>query len=401
MSVLAGKRIIVGISGGIAAYKSAQLVRLLKKQQAEVQVVMTTAAQSFVTPLTFQALTGREVRTTLLDPTAEAGMGHIELAKWAELIVIAPASANTLAQLAHGFASDLLSTLCLASSAPISVVPAMNQQMWHAQATQENICKLSARGVQIWGPAQGEQACGDQGYGRMIEPEQIDQQIQQHFSMSNILQGQKVMITAGPTFEPLDPVRFMGNRSSGKMGYALAQAFANAGADVLLITGPTALKPPTGVKVERVESCLQMLDKVEADLAQMDVFVGCAAVADYRAEVIESQKIKKGDDQLVLTLVKNPDIITKVATSQNRPKLVIGFAAETQNVSAYALEKLQKKGLDMICANDVSNENMGFGSDENRILLISKQCPAGIDLGVASTKSLAKKVVQTVADYLS
>ncbi len=399
MSVLAGKRVIVGVCGGIAAYKTAQLVRLLTKVQAQVQVVMTDAAQSFIAPMTFQALSGREVRTTLLDQNAEAGMGHIELAKWADLIVIAPASANSLAALAHGFAGDLLSTLCLASAAPIAVVPAMNQQMWHATATQDNIKKLASRGLLIWGPAQGEQACGDQGLGRMLEPEHIFSHIEQQFTKNRKMAGRKVMITAGPTYEPLDPVRFMGNRSSGKMGYALAEAFLAAGAEVSLITGPTAISPPLGVHLVRVESCLQMLEQVEQNLAQMDVFVGCAAVADYRAQSIEPQKIKKKVDQLVLTLVKNPDIITKVATSQNRPKLVVGFAAETQNVAAHALDKLQKKGLDFICANDVSSETLGFGSDDNQLLLISKECTEGVDLGKACKKTLAHKVVDALTNY--
>jgi len=397
---LKGKHIILGISGGIAAYKSAQLVRLLRKAGAEVQVVMTEGAQSFITPMTFQALSGREVRTTLLDPAAEAGMGHIELAKWADLILCAPATANLIASLAHGQAGDLLSTLCLASAAPIAVAPAMNQQMWHAFATQENMGILHRRGTLVWGPAEGEQACGDQGFGRMLEPDELFAQAVQHFVQSRLMLDKKIIITAGPTFESLDPVRFLGNRSSGKMGYALAQAFVDAGAKVILISGPTSLNVPSGLSLIKVESCLQMLQQVEQHLQGTDVFVGCAAVADYRAESISEQKIKKSDDQLVLTLVKNPDIIGKVATSENRPKLVVGFAAETQNVAAYALGKLQNKGLDLICANDVSSQDLGFGSDKNRILLISKQHPNGQDLGEANKRVLAKKVVAAIAVYL-
>ncbi len=401
MSLLAGKRIILGITGGIAAYKAAQLLRLLKKAQADVQVVMTEGAQSFVTPMTFQALSGKEVRTTLLDPGAEAAMGHIELAKWADFILIAPASADALAKLTHGLAGDLLSTLCLASSAPLAVAPAMNQQMWRSEATQHNIKVLIQRKIQIWGPAEGEQACGDDGPGRMQEPEQLFNSVENYFNRNQSLTGKKVMITAGPTYEALDPVRFLGNRSSGKMGYSLAEAFFQAGADVVLVTGPTAITPPQGIKIVPVESALQMLEAVNAELESIDVFVGCAAVADYRADNVECHKIKKNEDQLVLTLTKNPDIISKVATSAIRPTLVVGFAAETQQVATYALDKLQRKNLDMICANDVSDECLGFGSDNNRILLISKTRPEGVDLGVASKQALAHKIVEAITQELN
>jgi len=398
MTPLLGKNLILGISGGIAAYKSAYLLRLLIKSGAQVQVVMTTAAEAFVTPLTFQALSGLPVKTDLLDSEAEAAMGHIELAKWADLVVVAPASADFLAKLANGIANDLLSTLCLATSAPIAVAPAMNQQMWAAKSTQSNLQLLAKRNINIFGPASGEQACGDFGVGRMLEAEELSLAIEKVIGVSRVLAGKKVLITAGPTYEAIDPVRFIGNRSSGKMGYALAQSFLEAGAEVTLISGPTAIQN-NHLQPLMVESAEQMLQQVMSHLESQDVFVGCAAVADYKVVNPADQKLKKTTQQLVLTLEKNPDIIKQVASSEIRPKLVIGFAAETQNVAENARNKLQHKQLDMVCANDVAAENTGFGSDLNRLLLITKDDQETLEL--ASKVHQAAKIVAKITRLLS
>ncbi len=398
MTPLLGKRIILGITGGIAAYKSAELLRLLIKAGAQVQVVMTPGAQDFITPLTFQALSGKAVRTELLDTEAEAAMGHIELAKWADLIVIAPASADFLARLAGGIANDLLSTLCLATATPIAVAPAMNQQMWAAVSTQSNIEVLKKRDMQVWGPASGEQACGDIGLGRMVEPEDLSLSIEAFLGVSRQLEGKRVLITAGPTYEAIDPVRFIGNRSSGKMGYALAQAFLEAGAEVTLVSGPTALKMEH-LEPIMVESAREMQQQVMEQLDSQHIFVGCAAVSDYAVAEPASQKIKKSSDQLVLTLVKNPDIITEVASSEIRPKLVVGFAAETENVAENASLKLASKGLDMICANDVSAEDTGFGSDLNRLILVTASEQQLLEL--ASKTKQAEQIVEKITQLLS
>lgn len=389
-STLAGKRILLGVSAGIAAYKSALIVRLLKQAGCQVRVVMTAGAQAFITPLTLQALSGEPVRTSLLDPEAEAGMGHIELARWADLVLIAPATADLIARLVHGMADDLLTTLCLASEAPKLIAPAMNQAMWRHPATQRNVQQLKYDDWQLIGPAAGDQACGDVGPGRMSEPEEIFSAVSTLFAApatSALLtdaphtNAPHVVITAGPTREPLDPVRYISNHSSGKMGFALAAAAVAEGAKVTLISGPVNLPTPQGVKRIDVESAEQMHAQAQRLAPQSALFIGCAAVADYRAATPAEHKLKKQDnsDTLTLTLVKNPDIIAGVAAlpAKQRP-LVIGFAAETQEVERYARDKLQRKGLDMIVANDVSQAGLGFGSDQNAAWLLWRT-PQGVE----------------------
>ena len=370
MTSLHGQRILLGVSGGIAAYKSATLVRRLIDEGAEVRVVMTGGAQAFITPMTFQALSGNPVHTELLDPAAEAAMGHIELARWASLILIAPASANTIARLAHGLADDLLSTLCLASEAPQVIAPAMNRIMWSHAATQQNIDTLHARGVRTLGPGVGSQACGETGAGRMLEPEEIVE----HLSGANNavltakkLTGKKILITAGPTREPIDPVRFLSNRSSGKMGYAIATAASELGADVTLISGPVHLDTPHGVNRIDVITAEEMLDSTLDQANSHDIFISVAAVADYRVEKISEQKIKKSSDDVELKLTRNPDILKSVAALKNKP-FCVGFAAETEKVEEHARGKLKKKRLDMIAANHVAQAgNPVFGSDINAL----------------------------------
>lgn len=375
MAALTGKRVLLGISAGVAAYKSAILVRLLKQSGCEVRVVMTEGARAFITPLTLQALSGEDVRTSLLDPQAEAGMGHIELARWADLIVIAPATADLMARLAQGMADDLLTTLCLASVTPRLMAPAMNQAMWHHPATQRNLDVLCDDGWQMIGPADGEQACGDTGAGRMSEPEVISDAVRAHWTPapSPATPLRHIVITAGPTREPLDPVRYISNHSSGKMGFALAAAAVRLGLSVTLISGPVSLPTPDKVTRIDVETASEMDATVQRLTPGADVFIGCAAVADYRQETPSTRKIKKTDDSdtLTLTLVKNPDIIARVAALPlpQRP-LVIGFAAETGEIERYARDKLTRKGLDMIVANDVSALGLGFGSDENAAWLL-------------------------------
>lgn len=368
---LANKRILLGISGGIAAYKSADLVRRLKERGADVRVILTDAAQHFITPLTLQALSANPVSTSLLDPAAEAAMGHIELAKWADLVLIAPASADVIARLAHGLANDLLTTCVLATAAPVAVAPAMNQQMYKNIATQQNLAKLNSYNFYIYGPGSGEQACGDIGSGRMLEPLELVAEIEKHFVTEQQLNNIKITITAGPTREAIDPVRYISNHSSGKMGFALAQAAAAMGAKVTLISGPVQLATPDGVTRIDVSSAQQMYDAAMAQAIQSDVFIGCAAVADYRVAEVASEKMKKqADNALQLTLVQNPDIIASIAAlTQNRP-FTVGFAAETQNVMQYAKEKLARKKLDLICANDVSGSELGFNSDNNAVMLL-------------------------------
>ncbi|HEX4051826.1 MAG TPA: bifunctional phosphopantothenoylcysteine decarboxylase/phosphopantothenate--cysteine ligase CoaBC [Steroidobacteraceae bacterium] len=363
-----GKRILLGVTGGIAAYKSADLVRRLIEQGAQVQVVMTAGAREFITPTTFQALSGRPVRTDLWDAAAEAAMGHIELARWADLVLIAPASADFLARLAHGLADDLLTTLCLASAAPIAAAPAMNRQMWANAATAANVQLLSQRGVHIIGPAVGEQACGEHGPGRLLEPLQIVQSIAPLLRQEGPLQGRRVLITAGPTRECIDPVRFVSNRSSGKMGFAVAQAMREAGAEVVLITGPVCLDTPVGVRRIDVESCEQMQAAVQRELPGTAIFVGSAAVADYRPAACAEHKIKKRSDTLQLALTRNPDILAQVSACPHRP-FVVGFAAETQAVEQHAREKLQAKNLDLIAANEVGHTK-AFDCDENALLVL-------------------------------
>ncbi|MEZ8378783.1 bifunctional phosphopantothenoylcysteine decarboxylase/phosphopantothenate--cysteine ligase CoaBC [Vibrio splendidus] len=383
---LAGKKILLGISGGIAAYKCAELTRRLIERGAQVQVVMTNAAKEFITPLTMQAVSGRPVSDSLLDPAAEASMGHIELAKWADLVLLAPATADLIARMTAGMGNDLLSTLVLATDAPVAVSPAMNQQMYSHPATQENIATLKRRGCEIWGPAAGEQACGDVGMGRMLEPMQLVHRCEDFFQPKP-LAGRSVLITAGPTREAIDPVRYITNHSSGKMGYALAEAAAKQGATVTLISGPVSLATPSKVNRIDVDSAQQMFDTVTANAAQHDIFISCAAVADYRPETIADQKLKKVDGKYDMTIqmVKNPDIVASVASmSEGRP-FTVGFAAETQDVEKYARGKLERKNLDMICANDVSVEGQGFNSSSNELHLYWKDGDKSLPLDSKDT----------------
>ncbi|MEX0425254.1 bifunctional phosphopantothenoylcysteine decarboxylase/phosphopantothenate--cysteine ligase CoaBC [Providencia rettgeri] len=364
---LLGKQIVIGISGGIAAYKIPELTRRLRDKGAIVRVVMTQGAKAFITPLTLQAVSGHPVSDDLLDPAAEAAMGHIELAKWADIIILAPATADLIARLSAGMANDLLTTVCLASAAPIALVPAMNQQMYKAKATQENLIKLQQRQCMIWGPDAGSQACGDIGPGRMIDPLEIVRLTSEFFAPKLDLQGIKLMITAGPTREALDPVRFISNHSSGKMGFAIAKAASQRGADVTLITGPVNIETPEGVKRIDVTSGLEMYEQVHQTIAEQNIFIGCAAVADYRAKNIAENKIKKQGDEVSITLIKNPDIVASVGSLKHNRPYVVGFAAETQNVEEYARQKRQQKQLDLICANDVSLADNGFNSDNNAL----------------------------------
>ncbi|AXH63482.1 bifunctional phosphopantothenoylcysteine decarboxylase/phosphopantothenate--cysteine ligase CoaBC [Providencia huaxiensis] len=366
---LLGKQIVIGISGGIAAYKIPELTRRLRDKGAIVRIVMTQGAKAFITPLTLQAVSGHPVSDDLLDPAAEAAMGHIELAKWADLIILAPATADLIARLSAGMANDLLTTVCLASAAPIALVPAMNQQMYRAKATQENLIKLQQRQCMIWGPDAGSQACGDIGPGRMIDPLEIVRLASEFFTPKLDLQGIKLMITAGPTREALDPVRFISNHSSGKMGFAIAKAASQRGADVTLIAGPVNIETPEGVNRIDVMSGLEMYEQVHQTIAEQNIFIGCAAVADYRAKNIAENKIKKQGDEVSITLFKNPDIVASVGSLKHNRPYVVGFAAETQNVEEYARQKRQQKQLDLICANDVSLADNGFNSDNNALHL--------------------------------
>ena len=361
---LLNKHILLGVSGGIAAYKSPELVRRLREQGAEVRVVLTDAARAFVTPLTLQAVSGHTIPAGVLDPASEQGMNHIELAKWADLVLIAPATANVISRLATGMADELLTTLCLATPSPVALAPAMNQQMYLHPATQANLQTLAQRGVQLWGPASGSQACGDVGPGRMLNPDELVAECIRFLAKPKL--ELRVLITAGPTREALDPVRYISNHSSGKMGFALAAAAAELGADVTLVSGPVNLPTPAGVRRIDVESALQMQAAVMAEVAQQQIVIGCAAVADYRPAEISPQKIKKSADEVTLTLVKNPDIIAEVAALAVKP-FVVGFAAETRDVERYALDKMARKKLDMIAANDVAREGQGFNSDDNAL----------------------------------
>lgn len=393
-----GKRILLGVTGGIAAYKSAELVRRLIEQGAEVQVVMTRGAQQFVTATTFQALSGRAVRSELWDSAAEAAMGHIELARWAELVLIAPASANFIARLTHGLADDLLSTLCLATAAPLAVAPAMNQQMWSNAATQANLAVLASRGVQLLGPDIGDQACGEVGQGRMLEPQQIVARVAALLPVYGPLQGRRVLVTAGPTRECIDPVRFVSNRSSGKMGFAVAQAMREMGAEVVLVTGPVCLETPPGVRRRDVESCEQMSAVVQRELPGTCIFVGTAAVADYRPLAIAEHKIKKRSDSLTLEMTRTQDILAQVSAcpAATRP-FVVGFAAETQEIEQHAREKLLAKNLDLIAANEVGHAK-AFDSDENSLLVLWRGGRA--ELPHATKLSLARSLTRLIIERL-
>jgi phosphopantothenoylcysteine decarboxylase/phosphopantothenate--cysteine ligase len=391
---LAQRRILVGVTGGIAAYKACELVRRLRERDAEVRVVMTEGATHFVTPTTFQALSGQPVRISLWDEAGEAAMGHIELARWAERVIVAPASADTLARLAHGFASDLLSTLVLATAAPVYVAPAMNQQMWAHPAVQANLDILRERGVVVLGPASGDQACGDIGSGRMLEAHELRDLLQASFGGGE-LAGLGVVVSAGPTYEDIDPVRFIGNRSSGRMGFAVAGAAAQAGARVTLIAGPVNLPTPVGVRRIDVRSAAQMYDAVLGAAENSDIYVGAAAVGDYRPREAAGQKIKKRDgSSLTLELSENPDIIGALAAWPRHPFLV-GFAAETHDVADYARDKLRRKGLDMVAANEVGH-GQGFEAMDNALNLY--WADGGATLSLKSKTELARELVAHIAD---
>lgn len=407
MSALNNKKILLGITGGIAAYKSAILARRLIDAGATVRVVMTTGAQAFIQPMTFQALTGNPVHTDLLDAEAEAAMGHIELARWADIVLVAPASANTLARLAHGMADDLLCTLCLATDAQLVVAPAMNRLMWANPATQHNCQLLGERGVMFLGPDEGAQACGETGAGRLLEPEQIRDALAQVLEQdsaqgapSQSLVGKHVLITAGPTREAIDPVRYISNHSSGKMGFAIAEAAMLMGASVTLVAGPVSLQCSSTIRRIDVVSANQMLDAVMQVAGDSDVFISVAAVSDYRIEQVMDQKIKKNDEQMQLTLVRNPDILKQVAAMKNRPYCV-GFAAETQDVENHARAKLANKKLDMIAANQVAQPgNPVFGSDTNALDVYRGNDARQVSIGSASKAAVARQLLDLIADQL-
>lgn len=387
------QNILLGVTGGIAAYKTPDLVRKLTAKGANVRVVLTASAKEFVSPLSLQAVSGNPVSVDLLDPAAEAAMGHIELAKWADKLLVAPATANFLAKLAHGLADDLLSTLCLATEAKLYLAPAMNQQMWKAPATQANLCILEQRDISILEPDSGEQACGDIGPGRMPEPIELAEALVDG-SHSDALKGKHVVITAGPTRESIDPVRYITNHSSGKMGFALAKAAVEMGAKVTLVAGPVNLSTPKMAQRIDVESAQQMHDAVMNAIGDCDIFIGCAAVADYRPAEMVTQKIKKNNQELTLTFTKNPDILADVAKRQQAP-FTLGFAAETQDVSRYARDKLARKNLDMIAANDVSRSDIGFNSDQNALTLFWSDGEKSLD--IADKGKLAVQLMQEVS----
>lgn len=397
------KHILLGVSGGIAAYKSAELVRLLRKQGAEVRVVMTTSAMQFVSPLTFQALSGNPVHSELLNADAENAMGHISLARWADLLIVAPATANLIAKLSHGLADDLLSTLYLAATCPVYVAPAMNQAMWNKAVTQENIKKIQRCGVRVIGPEQGAQACGETGFGRMSEPADIcrflaQAQEDQTSSTAQRLQGLKVLISAGPTREPLDPVRYITNRSSGKMGYALANAALNAGAEVTLVSGPVALAAPANIELVNVETAAQMHEAVMSRAPDHAIYIGAAAVADYSPVILEPEKIKKQDEQTTIILQKTKDILAEVARLDKRP-FTVGFAAETHDLEAYARDKLARKKLDMIAANWVGRELGGFDSEQNALHVFWEN--GGETLEMTDKTRLAEQLISLIAGRIN
>lgn len=391
------KNILLGVTGSIAAFKCPELIRLLKEKGANVKVIMTEGAATFVTPMTLQALSGNPVYQAFMNPENEAVMSHIELARWADLVLIVPITAHFIAKLAVGFADDLLSTLCLATHVPIALVPAMNKQMWLNEATQNNLSLLQQRKVRVIGPVEGLQACGETGFGRMIDPEILLSEIINLFNKPMRLSGKKVMITAGPTQEAIDPVRYLSNYSSGKMGYAIAEAAAEEGAEVTLISGPTALETPFGVKRINVISAQNMYDAVMAHVSNCHIFIGVAAVADYRPETIKQNKLKKLDDKLQLNFIRNPDILMAVSQLKFRP-IMVGFAAETENFLENARQKLKQKKLDMIIANGVSKDK-GFQQDENEVTLITETDT--ISLPLASKKVIAGKIIDYVVAYSS
>ena len=399
MARLINRNFIVGITGSIAAYKAAELTRNLIREGADVRVIMTEGAREFITPLTLQALSGHEVHTDLLDTKAEAAMGHIELARWADALLIAPASADSIARLVQGRADDLLSACALATPAQVFVAPAMNQEMWAKQATQDNIQTLVTRDIAILGPSTGSQACGDVGAGRLLEPDDIVSAVAEHLSTGTLM-GRHVVITAGPTREPICPVRYISNRSSGKMGYALAEACINAGAKTTLISGPVSCELPAGATVIKVETTQQMFDASIAAAGTADIFIGAAAVVDFKPAIVCDRKIKRsGVETMDLSLVPNPDIIASVAGSESRPQLVVGFAAETHNVQAFAREKLENKSLDFIFANDVSDQSIGFNNEQNAGVLIGRDLD--IAMPMSSKRVLAESIIRELSNVLS
>ncbi len=392
---LYSKKIVLGVTGSIAIYKSAELIRLLKKAGCEVQVVATKSSKEFIAPLTFQTLSGRQVYDEMFNDNIEFKIGHISIARWADLILIAPASANIIAKMANGIADDLLSTICLASKVPIAVAPGMNETMWENPATQENISKLLNRGVKLIGPNSGFQACGEIGNGRMSEPKEIIEAIEIFF-LPQIFKDKKIMITAGPTIEPIDPARYISNYSSGKMGYAIADIAQKMGAVVTLVSGPVHLEPIQGLNLIKVKTANEMYHAVKDNIEGIDIFIGAAAVADYRLEQPFTEKIKKSEDSLTLKLVKNPDIISSVSKLNNVP-VVVGFSAETTNLEENALMKLNAKKIDIIAGNLVG-ENKGFNSEENELILLTKN-GAKVKLGSKPKKMLAKELLFFVCDY--
>jgi phosphopantothenoylcysteine decarboxylase/phosphopantothenate--cysteine ligase len=395
MSALIPRNILLGVTGGIAAYKAPDLVRRLRERGADVQVVMSRGAQQFITPMTFQAVSGRPVRTDLWDEAAEGSMGHIELARWADLVLIAPATADMISKLSAGLAGDLLSTVCLATEAPLVLAPSMNRRMWANPATQANMETLRARGVQVLGPGEGDQACGETGAGRMLEPHEIAQAVMGVTGEAGPLAGLSVMITAGPTREPIDPVRYITNRSSGKMGFALAEMAVHMGASVTLVSGPVSLPTPSGARRLEVETAEQMLEAVHGNLAGVDIFIGAAAVSDYRVETLAEHKIKKTRDRVSLELVRNPDILESVSTlpAAQRP-YTVGFAAETEQLEEYARAKLSSKKLDMIAANLVG-QGRGFDQDDNT--LTAYWADGEQSLGTGAKVDLARLLLKLIA----
>jgi phosphopantothenoylcysteine decarboxylase / phosphopantothenate---cysteine ligase len=396
MQGLRDKNIILGVTGGIAAYKSADLVRRLRDAGALVRVVMTGAARQFISPLTLQALSGFPVRVELLDSEAESGMDHIELARWADMVVVAPATADFIAKLDAGIADELLSTLCLATEAPIVIAPAMNRVMWSKTATQRNLSRLKADGVHVIAPADGAQACGETGAGRLPETPDIIARLATILDPGDPrLMGRRIMITAGPTWESIDPVRGITNHSSGKMGYALADAFQRGGASVTLISGPCRLEPPPGTHLIRVVSAMEMYHAVHETIAEQSIFIGVAAVADYRPQSVETEKIKKQQDEMTLTLVRNPDIIASVTALEEAP-FCVGFAAETNDMENHARGKLVSKRLDMIAANLVGQPGTGFNSDINTLLVMDST--GSERLGPATKTELAEMLRVRITD---
>ena len=399
MKSLVNKNILLGVSGGIAAYKSAEIVRHLRKVGASVRVVMTKSAEEFITPLTLQALSGNRVSTELLDVEAEAAMGHIELAKWADGILIAPATANTLARLSNGRGDDLLSTITLAFDGPISLAPAMNQAMWGDERTQDNIRKLESQNFQICGPGSGEQACGDVGMGRMLEPLEILDLFSYSFNEGKMA-GKSILITAGPTQEPIDPVRFITNRSSGKMGYSLAQSAIDYGAKVTLISGPVNLEPPSNCNFISIKTADEMFEAVMHHVNDKDVYIGTAAVSDYKPAKMQNNKIKKdgSNSPITLELEENKDILKSVSALNHRP-FVVGFAAETNDVIENAEKKLSSKDLDLIVANDVSKKEIGFDSEENEVTLVTSADNYLIER--QSKKKVSNKIIEFISERIN